>query len=81
MIILKKNGIVPFVKYEIENYERMLSYVQDSFGVGVVLKDFVKNNDKLETKDIDIKNEICISFIKEQLAPSTKEFLKMFDII
>ena len=49
--------------------------------MGVVLKDFVKNNDKLETKDIDIKNEICISFIKEQLAPSTKEFLKMFDII
>lgn len=74
------NVIVPNIKYEVENSDRMLSYVKDGFGVGVMLKDSIRNTDNLSTVDIDIKSNICISYIKEKLTPSTKEFIKLFNI-
>lgn len=74
------NNIVPNVKYEVENTDRMISYVKDGFGVGVMLKDAIKETDNLSYIDIDIKSDICISYIKEKLTPSTKEFLKLFNI-
>lgn len=75
-----RNKITPNVKYEVENTDRMLSYVKDGFGVGIMIKDAIKESDKLDYIDIDIKSDICISYIKEKLTPSTKEFLKLFDI-
>lgn len=74
------NNITPNVKYEVENTDRMISYVKDGFGVGIMLKDAIKESDNLNYIDIDIKSDICISYIKEKLTPSTKEFLKLFDI-
>ena len=75
-----KNNIIPNVKYEVENTDKILSYVKDGFGVGIVLKDSIKESDNLSYSDIDINSDICISYIKEKLTPSTKEFLKLFDI-
>ena len=74
------NNIIPNVKYEVENTDRMLSYVKDGFGIGLMLKDALKIEDNLSYADLDIKSNICISYIKEKLTPSTKEFLKLFDI-
>ncbi len=74
------NNITPTVKYEVENTDRMISYVKDGFGVGIMLKDAIKETDNLNYIDIDIKSDICLSYIKEKLTPSTKEFLKLFDI-
>lgn len=74
------NNIIPTIKYEVENTDRMISYVKDGFGVGIMLKDAIKENDNLNYVDIDIKSDICVSYIKEKLTPSTKEFLKLFNI-
>lgn len=74
------NNIIPTIKYEVENTDRMISYVRDGFGVGIMLKDAIKETDNLNYVDIDIKSDICVSYIKEKLTPSTKEFLKLFGI-
>ena len=75
-----KNGIVPTIKYEVETVDRMLSYINDGFGVGFLLKQAVDEKNKdLVIIDTDIESNICISYIKEKLTPSTKEFLKLFD--
>lgn len=75
-----KNNITPNIKYEVENTDRMISYIKDGFGIGIMLKDAIKENDNLSFIDINIKSDICVSYIKEKLTPSTKEFLKLFDI-
>lgn len=74
------NNIIPNIRYEVENTDRMLSYIKDGFGVGFMLKETIKDNDNFGIIDTDIKSDICVSYIKEKLTPSTKEFLKLFDI-
>lgn len=75
-----KNNITPFVKYEVENYDRTLSYVKDGLGIGLFLKENVINEKDIGIIDIDLKADINVSFIKEQLTPSTKEFIKLLGI-
>lgn len=76
----ENTNIVPNIKYEIENIDRIISYIKEGFGVGIVLKESIKNMQELSYIDIDIKSNICVSFITEKLTPSTKEFLKVFNI-
>lgn len=76
----EKTNTVPNIKYEIENIDRIISYIKEGFGVGIVLKESIKDMQDLSCVDIDIQSNICVSFIKEKLTPSTKEFLKMFNI-
>ncbi|MBR1416762.1 MAG: LysR family transcriptional regulator [Bacilli bacterium] len=72
-----KNNIKPFVKYELDNIKDIISYVKDGFGIGIVLKDSIKDIDCLSTIDIDIESDICVSYTEETLTPTTKEFLKL----
>lgn len=76
----KENNIEPNIKYELDNEEKIISYVKDGLGVGIVLKDSLVNSSSLEMDDLDINTEICISYVKNQLAPTTKELLKFFNI-
>ncbi len=75
-----KTGTVPNIKYEIENTDRIISYLKDGFGAGIVLKESIKDINELSYTDIDIQNDITVSFIKDKLTPSTKEFLKLFNV-
>lgn len=54
-----KNNITPNIKYEIENTDRMLSYIKNGFGIGIMLKDAIKESDNLSYTNIDIKSNIC----------------------
>lgn len=72
--------IKPNIRYEIDNIDRITSYIKDGFGVGIVLQETIKDIQDISYIDIDIQSNICVSYIKEKVTPSTKEFLKMFDI-
>ena len=71
-----KNNIKPFIKYELDNTKDIISYVKDGFGIGIVLKESIKDIDGLATIDIDIESDICVSYTEETLTPTTKEFLE-----
>lgn len=76
----KNNNLTPNIKYEIDDINQIISYVKDGLGVGVVLKDIIKDEDNLTTKDIDISSDICVSYIKGKTTPSTNELLKLFNV-
>lgn len=79
---LKEKGINNLkVKLEVENIDRMVSYVKNGVGVGISLKDNIKNIVDIEYKELDLSSDIYISYLKENLSPSTKEFLKLFNIV
>lgn len=70
-------NIKPNIKYELKN-DNIISYVKDGLGVGIVLKELIKD-EKLDYIDLNITSNICISYIKGKLTPSVKEFLKLFE--
>lgn len=76
----ENKDMTPNTKLEVENIDRIISYTRDGFGMGIVLKESIKDIQELSYIDIDIQSNIYVSFIKEKLTPSTKEFLKMFNI-
>lgn len=73
-----KNKINPNIKYEFDSTDRIISYAKSGFGIGVVLKDSIESNSNLDIKDINIEARISLSYIKDKLTPSTKEFLRLF---
>lgn len=77
----KIHGISPKIKLEINNYSRAIDYAMDGLGAIIILKNLVPSNmKKLIVKDLSLKNNISISFIKEKIMPTTKEFLKLFEL-
>jgi len=64
--------------YEIENFDRMMSYIMDGFGVGIVLRDLVVESENLAIIDMDLPVDICLCYIPDKVTPSTKELLKLF---
>lgn len=72
---LNKNKIEANIKYEIEN-NNIISYIKDGLGIGIVLKELIKD-ENLDYIDLDIKSNICISYIKDKLMPSAKDFLEL----
>jgi hypothetical protein len=75
---LQKCNLSPASFYEMEGYDKILSYVKEGFGVGFVLKECVKDNSDLCIIDTDCYANINISYIKEMLTPFTTEFLEYF---
>lgn len=64
--------------YEVETFDRMLSYILDGFGVGIVLKDSIQEFDYLQTIDMDLPVDICLCYLKDKVTPSSLELLKLF---
>lgn len=69
------------IKLEVENIDRMISYVKKGIGVGITLKDNIKNITGIEYKELDLSSDIFVSYLKDNLSPSAKEFLKLFNIV
>ncbi len=76
----KEKGILPNIKYEMDNIDRVIDYVEAGFGVGIVLKDNLYISKNIESVDLDIPCEIYISYLPEKVMPTTLEFLKLFGI-
>ena len=78
--IISNEGINKNISLELDNYEKILDYIKQGIGVGLIPKRLLKNED-LFSFDIDIKKDLSIAFIEDNLCPSAKEFLKLFNII
>lgn len=77
----KLNGITPKVKLEINNYSKAIDYALEGLGAIIILKKLVPDNmKKLIIKDLPLKDDICVSFMKEKIMPTTKEFLELFEL-
>ncbi len=76
----KEHNINPKVIYEFSNFNQIISYVQQGFGIGFVLKSCIKDYPNLHTINVHTSLDIRISYIKEMLIPSTKELLKLFPV-
>lgn len=74
----EKNNLTWKRSYEVESFDRMLSYVNDGFGVAFMLKEAAQNNSKLQIIDLDIPVTVAIAYIQDKITPSTSEILKMF---
>jgi len=72
-----KNNIIPNIRYELNDIDNIISYIKDGYGVAIVLKDVAENNN-FNYVNLDLEANVCISYIKEKLTPSTEEFLKLF---
>ena len=78
---LEKHNIKLRIRYEVDNMKKVLDYVKNGMGAGIIVKDLIKDKENhLESKDIPLESTICISYIKEKLMPATCEFLKLFEI-
>lgn len=64
--------------YEVETFDRMLSYIMDGFGLGVILRDSIQDFPDLKVIDIDLSVDIFLCYIKDKITPSTLELLKLF---
>ena len=60
---------------ETSNYISSLHFAKEGLGVALVPKRVAINNN-LEVFDIDLHKNIVISYVEENLSPSSKEFLK-----
>ena len=74
----EKNHLKWKRSYEVESFDRMLSYVNDGFGVAFMLKEVAQNDPKLQIIDLDIPVTVAIAYIQDKITPSTLELLKMF---
>ncbi len=77
---LEQKEINVDIKYEVNSFDRMLSYVNEGLGIGFFLKTLVIDDEHLEIIDTDITCRVCLSYIKDKLTPSTKEFIKLYGI-
>ena len=75
--LLEKNSISKNLSIETSNYNSSLDFALNGIGCSLIPKTMGVNND-LKYFDIDIKKNINISYIGENLSPSSKEFLTFF---
>lgn len=76
----KNNNLNLNIKYELQNDEHIVDYVEKGLGVGFVFKELA-NNDNLKTLIIpNIKPlNIKVSYVKNNLSESVKAFLNILD--
>lgn len=75
--LLDKNNITKNLSIETSNYNSSIDFASQGLGVALIPKTFEKQGN-LKYLDINIKKIINISYIAENLSPSSKEFLKFF---
>lgn len=73
---LSDNGITRRLSIETSNYFSSIEYAKNGLGVALVPKSMIV--DELEVFDIDLKKTITLSYVENNLSPSSKEFLKEF---
>lgn len=73
--LLENEKINSKLSIETSNYISSLHFAKEGLGVALVPKRVAINNN-LEVFDIDLHKNIVISYVEENLSPSSKEFLK-----
>lgn len=73
---LSDNQITRRLSIETSNYFSSIEYAKNGLGVALVPKSMIV--DELEVFDIDLKKTITLSYVENNLSPSSKEFLKEF---
>lgn len=76
--LLSDNSISKNLSIESANYKSIKSFALKGLGVAMLPKTMVNDSDNLEIFDLNIKKQVSISYIEENLSPSSKEFLKLF---
>ncbi len=74
----EKHNVIPKIAIETERSDRLVSYIRDGYGAGIIIKDIAPKD--LSKKDLDLDCSLYLSYVEDNLTPSTIEFLKMFNI-
>lgn len=75
--ILLKNNIDRKLSIETSNYISSIDFINKGMGIGLLPKRLIKDK-TLNTLDAGFTKRIAISYVYENLSPSSKEFFKFF---
>ena len=78
--LLQQNNITRNLSVETSNYIASIDYAKKGLGVALVPQRLAKDI-ALKQFNIDLSKQIAISYVEENLSPSSKEFLKEFEPI
>lgn len=73
--LLKKNNVIGNVSLEVSNYNTAKEYARNKLGYAIVPEYMTDSG--LIFYDLNINKEICVSYIKDNLSPTAKEFLNV----
>ena len=73
---LSDNQITRKLSIETSNYYSSVEYAKNGLGIALIPKTMI--DDELGIFDIDLKKTITLSYVENNLSPSSKEFLKEF---
>lgn len=75
--LLDKNNISKNLSIETSNYNSSIDFALKGLGVALVPKE-METKDNLKYLNIDLQKNINISYVSENLSPSSREFLNQF---
>lgn len=75
--LLDKNNISKNLSIETSNYNSSIDFALKGLGVALVPKE-METKDDLKYLNIDLQKNINISYVSENLSPSSREFLNQF---
>ena len=75
--LLDKNNISKNLSIETSNYNSSIDFALKGLGVALVPKE-METTDDLKYLNIDLQKNINISYVSENLSPSSREFLNQF---
>lgn len=75
--LLQQNNITRNLSVETSNYMASIDYAKKGLGVALIPQRLA-NDTTLKQFNIDLSKQIAISYVEENLSPSSKEFLKEF---
>ena len=78
--LLQQNNITRNLSVETSNYIASIDYAKKGLGVALVPQRLAKDI-TLKQFNIELSKQIAISYVEENLSPSSKEFLKEFEPI
>lgn len=78
--LLQQNGVTRNLSVETSNYIASIDYAKKGLGVALIPQRLAKDT-ALKQFNIDLSKQIAISYVEENLSPSSKAFLKEFTSI
>lgn len=78
--LLQQNGVTRNLSVETSNYIASIDYAKKGLGVALIPQRLAKDI-ALKQFNIDLSKQIAISYVEENLSPSSKAFLKEFTSI
>lgn len=78
--LLQQNGVTRNLSVETSNYIASIDYAKKGLGVALIPQRLAKDI-ALKQFNIDLSKQIAISYVEENLSPSSKTFLKEFTSI